>query len=46
MSLWHWVGGAVALLLLCGTRGAVRGGIIILLLTLLTARLLYVWVTP
>lgn len=46
MSIWLWVAGIGAIILLTGTRGgAVRGGIVILLLTLLVARVAYVLLT-
>lgn len=45
LSVWHWVAAGVLLALLCGTRGAVRGGILILAVTFAVARLLYLWVT-
>lgn len=45
LSVWHWVAGLGVLALLCATRGAVRGGILVLLLTFLVARLVYLAVT-
>ena len=45
LTTWHWLAGLAVLILLCGTKGAVRGGILILLLTLFVARLLYLWAT-
>jgi hypothetical protein len=45
LTFWHWVAAGVLLLLLCGTRGAVRGGILILAVTFFTARVLYLWAT-
>lgn len=45
MTIWHWLAGLVVIILLCGTKGAVRGGILILLVTFFVARLLYVWAT-
>jgi hypothetical protein len=47
VSLWTWIAGIGVIILLAGTRGAVRGGIFILLLTLLVARVAYLYVnTP
>ncbi len=45
MSVWTWLMGLLALVLLTGTKGAVRGGIVVLLLTLLTARVAYLWMS-
>lgn len=45
MTIWHWLAGLVVIILLCGTKDAVRGGILILLVTFFVARLLYVWAT-
>lgn len=45
LTIWHWIAGAALLLLLCGTKGAVRGGILILAITFFAARVLYLWAT-
>lgn len=42
MTIWHWVAGLVVLVLLTGTKGAVRGGIVVLLVTFAVARVAYV----
>lgn len=44
VTVWHWLAGLGVVVLLCGTKGAVRGGILVLLLTFFVARLLYLWV--
>lgn len=45
MSIWHWVAGIGVIIMLTGTKGAVRGGIVVLLVTLLVARLAYLVLT-
>lgn len=45
LSVWHWVAGLAVIILLCGTKGKVRGGIVVLLLTFFVARVAYLWVT-
>lgn len=45
MSVWVWVAGLLALVILLRTKGTVRGGVMVILLTLLVARLLYVWLS-
>ena len=45
LTVWHWLAGLVVLILLCSTKGQVRGGIMILLLTFFVARLIYLGVT-
>lgn len=41
LTIWHLLAGLAVLALLCGTRGAVRGGILVLLVTFFVARLVY-----
>jgi hypothetical protein len=45
VSIWHWVAGIGVIILLTATKGAVRGGIMILLITFFVARLAYVLLT-
>ena len=45
MSIWIWIGALILLVLLCGTRGKARGGIMVLALTFFVARVLYLWAT-
>lgn len=45
MTVWHWIAALVILILLCGTRNSVRGGILVLLLTFFIARVAYLYVT-
>jgi uncharacterized MAPEG superfamily protein len=45
LSVWHWVAAVGLLALLCGTKGAVRGGVVVLAVTFFAARLLYLAVT-
>lgn len=45
MSVWHWVAGIGVIILLTATKGAVRGGIVILLITFAAARIAYVVAT-
>lgn len=45
MSIWHWVAGIGVIILLTGTKGAVRGGIMVLLVTFFVARLAYLALT-
>lgn len=43
LSIWTWLAGLLAVVLLTSTKGAARGGVVVLLLTLLVARVAYVW---
>lgn len=45
MTVWHWLAGLVVIILLVSTKGVVRGGIMILLVTFFVARLAYVALT-
>lgn len=45
MTIWHWLAGLAVLILLTRTRGAARGGIVILLVTFGVARVLYLLAT-
>lgn len=45
MTIWHWIAALAVVVLFCATKGAVRGGIVILTMTFFTARILYLWVT-
>lgn len=45
LSIWHWLAGLLVLILLVKTKGSVRGGILVLLLTFAVARVAYVIVT-
>ena len=43
MTIWHWLAALVVVILFCGTRGAARGGIVILTLVFFVGRVVYLW---
>lgn len=45
MTIWHVLAAVVVIALFCGTKGAVRGGIVMLVFTFFMARTVYLWAT-
>lgn len=45
MTIWHWLAAIALVIVFTRTKGAVRGGLVILTITFFVARVAYLWLT-